>query len=85
MTSKQLSPVMLMKLIRPKPDKRVTPPAAERESVHPGNGSLLALAIMAGLKTTHWRFPLFLLSDFSAKFFVKVYVFGNPLMSAFSF
>lgn len=48
------------------------PPAADKESVQPGNGSLRLEAMIAGLTRQTERWPLLFLRDFSARFFVKV-------------
>ena len=53
------------------------PPAAESESVQPGIGSATDDAIIEGLQRQNLRWPLFFMSVFSPRFFVKVYVLGN--------
>ena len=83
-TSNLLYPLAFIKLIRPSPVIKEIPPAAERESVHPGKGSLRDEAIIAGLSKTTLKSPFYLKSVFSAKFLVNVYVFGNLPISVFS-
>ena len=56
----------------PKAASIVRPPAAARESVHPGVGYLNELAIIEGRKIQTFKAPLFFKSYFSAIFFVNV-------------
>jgi hypothetical protein len=54
------------------PDMRVKPPAAAKESVHPGKGYSIELAMIEGRNTTTGRSPLFLARVFSAMLLVNV-------------
>jgi len=56
----------------PKAPNITRPPAAARESVHPGVGYLNELAIIEGRKIQTFKSPLFFKSYFSAIFFVNV-------------
>lgn len=74
-----------MILKRPVVPSMVSPPAAEIESVQPGNGYSREHAMIEGLHITHLILPIFLTNDFSARFLVKVYVFGNTPSNYFKF
>jgi len=74
-----------MILNRPVVPSTVRPPAAEIESVQPGNGCSSEHAMIEGLHIQHLILPIFATKDFSAKFFVKVYVFGNTPSNYFKF
>ena len=58
--------------MRPKPLISVRPPAADRESVHPGKGDSRLEAIIDGLSKTTGTCSRFFHRLFSAKFLVYV-------------
>lgn len=74
-----------MILKRPVAPSMVKPPAAEMESVQPGNGYSREHAMIEGLQIQHLILPIFFTNDFSAKFLVKVYVLGNTPSNYFKF
>ena len=84
MMSKGLGFGMCMNRRTPIVPRTVRPPAADMLSVHPLNGCSRELAMMDGRQMTHFTSPWFFLMYFSARFLVKVYVFGKLPISFFS-
>ena len=70
--SKTVFPGLYIFFKIPRAASKVRPPAAARESVHPGVGYLLEQAMIEGRKMIRLMSPLFFKSYFSAKFFVNV-------------
>jgi hypothetical protein len=84
-TSKWVFPLLLRFFKIPVEPNKINPPAAANESVQPGVGCKLELPIIEGRQITTFTFPFVLNRVFSARFFVKVYVFGKLPISYYSF